>query len=251
WLAAQHPEGVAEQLGERAERASAGPKAEPATQTSDGDQERARDDSIEVQTLATRPAFAAMLQESDDEPSTRRMQARDLEPGRVLESAQTPRRFGAWRVAVGIVALVALSAGAAMIWPKAPRTSPLPTHPQQVAEVPDANVEARVDASVDATSARAVAADAGVDPRPDAARPIRQMATLTVTATPWANVRLDGRALGTTPLRSRRVSAGGHTLTFDNPPLGRRGRRRLRLSPGQTLWIRLDLAHDPPSVLER
>ena len=261
WLSSEHPEGVTEELGARAETASLRTRD---TRDADEDEDDHADDgprtksaSVEVQTLATRPAFAAMLQDEPEEPSTRRMETRD---GDVAAKAPAVRdgdlepvptstpRSRAW-----VLGVIALSAAAAAI-AFAP-TTPDATPPAARTETrPPIAEDAAVQQLADAAALPGLPADAGESVHADAARsptPERPMATLTITATPWATVRVDGRDVGTTPLRSHRVSAGNHTLSFDNPPLGRSLNRHVHVVGGRSLWIRVDLSRDPPSVVER
>jgi hypothetical protein len=44
--------------------------------------------------------------------------------------------------------------------------------------------------------------------------------TLSVNAQPWAEVFVDGRSLGTTPLGDLSVRVGSHELTWRHPQLG-------------------------------
>ena len=167
----------------------------------------------------------------------------DLEP----VPTSTPRSR-AW-----VLGVIALSAAAAAI-AFAP-TTPDATPPAARTETrPPIAEDAAVQQLADAAALPGLPADAGESVHADAARsptPERPMATLTITATPWATVRVDGRDVGTTPLRSHRVSAGNHTLSFDNPPLGRSLNRHVHVVGGRSLWIRVDLSRDPPSVVER
>ncbi|HOI11031.1 MAG TPA: hypothetical protein PK313_11200, partial [Myxococcota bacterium] len=52
----------------------------------------------------------------------------------------------------------------------------------------------------------------------DAERPA--LATVTLNAEPWAEVRIDGRPVGTTPVVGVSVSAGRHRIEFVHPTLG-------------------------------
>ncbi len=62
-------------------------------------------------------------------------------------------------------------------------------------------------------------------------------ATLTVNALPWAEVELDGRPLGSTPLRRRGISSGRHTLVLRNPNLGNPIRTRFEVPAGGTITL--------------
>ncbi|MFO0684449.1 MAG: serine/threonine-protein kinase [Sandaracinus sp.] len=95
------------------------------------------------------------------------------------------------------------------------------------------------DAGVDAAGPRRV--DAG-------AATARGSASLRVTAIDWANVSLDGRPLGQTPIRGVSVSAGPHTLVLDNPALGRHVERRFRAEPGDALVVSANMTTSPPTV---
>jgi hypothetical protein len=70
--------------------------------------------------------------------------------------------------------------------------------------------------------------------------------SLSVNATPWAEVKLDGRAVGVTPLRKLKLRAGSHVLALDCPPLGRNATLKLEVKPGQSARVVVDLSHDPP-----
>jgi hypothetical protein len=68
---------------------------------------------------------------------------------------------------------------------------------------------------------------------------------------PWASVRLDGRALGTTPQRSLPVRAGSHVLQLACPPLGREARVPLKLAAGAHQHVVVDMQTDPPTITVR
>jgi serine/threonine protein kinase len=74
---------------------------------------------------------------------------------------------------------------------------------------------------------------------------------VTVHATPWAEVQLDGRSLGTTPIRRTAIGAGSHVLVFENPPLGRTLRVPIRVDPGANVRVLADLSTDEPRARVR
>jgi hypothetical protein len=76
-------------------------------------------------------------------------------------------------------------------------------------------------------------------------------AAISVNATPWATVRLDGRELGSTPQRGLAVRAGNHQLLLECPPLGREAKVPLKLVAGDHLRVVVDMQTDPPSVTVR
>jgi hypothetical protein len=55
---------------------------------------------------------------------------------------------------------------------------------------------------------------------------------LNINAAPWAEVSVDGRALGTTPLGNIRLPLGNHDVTFHHPQLGDRTVRVLVTATG-------------------
>ena len=61
---------------------------------------------------------------------------------------------------------------------------------------------------------------------------------LTVAAEPYALVELDGANLGPTPIFSRRVPAGPHTVVLISPDTGKvRTTRAVRIEPGKTATV--------------
>ena len=71
-------------------------------------------------------------------------------------------------------------------------------------------------------------------------------ASLQVRVRPWAEVRIDDKVVGTTPFAPLSLKPGVHTLEFVHPDF-QPVRRKVTLTPGQTLKIELDLALDAVS----
>lgn len=65
-------------------------------------------------------------------------------------------------------------------------------------------------------------------------------------STPWAEVHIDGRRVGVTPLRER-LPRGPHAIRLVNPALGSELRRRVELDGGETLRLRADFNSSPPA----
>ena len=63
--------------------------------------------------------------------------------------------------------------------------------------------------------------------------------TLVATTEPWATLTIDGRRVGTTPVRTA-LPAGTHELTFENPGFPPH-RRTVRIEPGETTQTELSL----------
>lgn len=83
----------------------------------------------------------------------------------------------------------------------------------------------------DASSARADASAEGTSRA--------RSATLDVTSTDWAFIRLDGRSLGRTPVRAASVAPGAHTLVAENPGY-EPARRSFRVEAGQRIRVMFD-----------
>ena len=69
----------------------------------------------------------------------------------------------------------------------------------------------------------------------------RTPGALALEATPWAEVSLDGKSIGETPLASVSVLPGAHTLVFKNPETGKSVKRVVQVHPGQRLSLRVDV----------
>jgi len=86
---------------------------------------------------------------------------------------------------------------------------------------------------------------------PDAASPpgASALRRVVVTAIPWAEVELDGRPVGNTPLRQLAVPPGVHRLVLRCPPLGRETEVRIDLAPDAApLRVAADLTREPVQV---
>ncbi|HEX6242023.1 MAG TPA: protein kinase [Polyangiales bacterium] len=68
---------------------------------------------------------------------------------------------------------------------------------------------------------------------------------VSVNAKPWAEVLVDGRSVGTTPLRKLKLRAGVHTLNLRCPPLGRETSLKLDFAPAQSARVMVDLSATP------
>ena len=81
--------------------------------------------------------------------------------------------------------------------------------------------------------------DAGAPPAVVAVN--RTPGSLVLEATPWAEVTLDGRSVGETPLGNVSVLPGMHTLLFKNPESGKSVKCTIQVNPGQRVSLRVDL----------
>ncbi|MFN9810078.1 MAG: protein kinase domain-containing protein [Deltaproteobacteria bacterium] len=64
---------------------------------------------------------------------------------------------------------------------------------------------------------------------------------VTIAATPWCNVSIDGRAVGETPVVNHALPSGRHTITCVNPELNVTRTRAVDVSPGETARVRIEL----------
>jgi serine/threonine-protein kinase len=62
------------------------------------------------------------------------------------------------------------------------------------------------------------------------------MGLLSINATPWADVLLDGQAIGTTPLANLSVPIGTHEIICRHPQLGER-RQTVTVKAGSPLRV--------------
>ncbi len=247
YVSSVHPEGVAEVLARRVDRAlEHAPEATTETPTSTPIQTE-REPTI--RTLATNVALSEALV---GHPLTQPMT--DAHPA---EGTRARTRALVW---VGVV-LTAVGALALL------RTDPSVPPEPRVTPGRDASLDVRtevttvVDAGALAVTPLATAPDASSAPSPaivdaglrDAGGATARLAqgTLTIAATPWADVRVDGRALGRTPRRGVQLTSGAHTVELDCPPLGRSARTRIRIEAGAETRVVADLTRDPPSVRVR
>jgi serine/threonine-protein kinase len=65
--------------------------------------------------------------------------------------------------------------------------------------------------------------------------------TLMVHVTPWAEVWVDGKKVGTTPIQPVRLYEGRHEVLLTNPKTGRSQRRTVVISAGKTARLSEEL----------
>ncbi len=107
------------------------------------------------------------------------------------------------------------------------------------------------DLSIDPPTARVLAASTGdheeVEPPVEPPRPSATV-PVSINAVPWAEVRVDGRAVGQTPLRAFPLRPGRHTVELECPPLGHDARYSFDVEPGQPLRLFADMNSPAPTV---
>ncbi len=224
------------------------------------------------------PGHAQHAEASPEEPGTRRIRERERAQD-APETATGPRRSEREREKAGshspaltrwmlrtwpTLALLAMAIALLMAYRRGALEAP-PTPPSQVRAAqaldhhptrataaaehgPKARQLAPEDAQPDGHQAEPPAA-AGLasDARADVgARDVLARASLSVNALPWANVSIDGKAQGTTPLRKLKLRPGVHRVELNCPPLGQRHVVAVELSPKGDARLVVDLQQEPP-----
>jgi tRNA A-37 threonylcarbamoyl transferase component Bud32 len=283
WLAANHPTGVQQSLGQRARAARLERRARPKSTPPPAGTAPAN----QVKTLATSPALDAWLgtrgaaTASAPAEGTQPMLGRGKGAGDTANAAAgaaasappeaspagAPRaqRRGPGTRAAAIVLLATLG-GAAWWLSSASRddgsvrsdaasrergstATPAPLRDDAPSATPLAASAPLNHAAQDAGALSARGPN-------DAGAPVERGATsrastVTVNAIPWASLRLDGRSFGNTPRRGAPLSPGDHMLELDCPPLGSKARVPFRVEPGARRSIVVDLTTSPPDVQVR
>jgi len=127
----------------------------------------------------------------------------------------------------------------------APRAAPLPTRAREAVEADSPPVPAP--APADSPPARRAAPAPAESPPARSATPAPHPAatgTLSVNASPWGNVYVNGRLAGTTPLLRFPVRAGRAHVAVENPKLGRKV-VDVRVEPKQDTPLIVDLREPP------
>ncbi len=303
WLSAERPEGVAPEVGARAEVARG--RRDRERRPSQRPPGARRDPSGIVRTIATSAVLEALIgpegggaASDEDQGGTVPLARASRAPSAALpvpspsteagSSAQTttppvaPRGRGAspgaaWRLVPLVIALGVGAAAVLLARPWLGGGPPASSHPAAVRpEAPPHPSGASNNASSADPGSRALAARRGTSPSarqgvgaistgrhaaggsstsaPHARDPVQaapEPAWLTVNASPWAEVRVDGRSLGTTPRRRQSVPPGPHMVELRCPPLGRTARVPVHTTSGATTRVIADLTTDPPTVTVR
>jgi serine/threonine protein kinase len=283
WLAERHPQGVEQELAERARRAHAArkyrptPNAESAAAVSSG--------RIEVRSLAVSPAMQELLQQAtlriereSPEPEPPRSLSDAEEVSQDPEAHRVVRRF--FRDIVVITLALFVAVWVANHYPRTPEEdyvgvdqrgiipTPLKGAPVEPVEpTPPSTARGALPQPIlppgpvatpqltAGTEAAPAANGTTSTPPPTAAGGATPVSAktgyVTVSAAPWARVQLDGRDLGVTPRRHLPVKAGKHTLLLECPPLGKEAKVSLDVQPEQDLQVVVDLNETPAKVRVR
>jgi hypothetical protein len=98
--------------------------------------------------------------------------------------------------------------------------APAPLDATAIATTPRDAAPKRHPPRVDAGARVRVDAAAPPPTRPDAAPAATGHGFITITADPFALIRIDGKDWGTTPIYKRKISAGPHTVDLVSPDSG-------------------------------
>lgn len=118
--------------------------------------------------------------------------------------------------------------------PHATATDPEPDSSATAAAAPRDRAASRTRAGIRTARPESVAAPGA------ALAPSPAPATLTFNATPWAEIRINGRPVGVTPLMGVTVPPGRHRIEFAHPTLGTRV-QVYTLAPGEARIFRMRL----------
>jgi serine/threonine protein kinase len=252
-IAQSHPQGVLEDMQRRVREAR--PNAAPVAHAEQPPAAEATA-RIEARAIATSPVLTEILRSSAFAPvpkppgqaaAAETPETRPL-PGRIPTADKTDARVTAWLLrawpALAILALAAAFLARAGL--EAPRTSrqPTPAARDARATIPAEPSALPVPPPLP-TATPPATPRAGSEPAA-APRDAALSSSVTLNAKPWANVTLDGRTVGVTPLRKLKLRPGPHTLALSCPPLGQSTTLKLEFAASQHARVVVDLTQNPP-----
>ncbi|MBL8921216.1 MAG: protein kinase [Myxococcaceae bacterium] len=190
----------------------------------------------------TERAGRGLPETQPDRPSVQRKAPPPAEPSRLapppatsLSASSLPPLPKSRRGPIALVLLAfALGAGGFLLLREERRPAPVTDTTPEVNVLPPLEPLPAVDASTPPPPLALAVADAG-------ATEDRSPGALVLDATPWAEVTVDGRRVGETPLANVSVPPGLHTLVFRNPETGKSVRRVVTVYPGQRVSAKVDL----------
>jgi eukaryotic-like serine/threonine-protein kinase len=176
-----------------------------------------------------------------------------------IVAAAVPRARGRGRRVLTAVGIAAALAAGAFLWTR-PRPTPTGA-PKQADHPTSASAPTGMSAHTGGTTAADMPPPTPTStstnmmappPAPVSAAPrvmeraAPAMGTLSVNASPWATVHVNGRLAGTTPILRFPVRAGRASVTIDNPKLGRK-QMEVKIEPKKDTPLIVDLhaAGDP------
>lgn len=186
----------------------------------------------------TERAARGLPETQPDRPSVQRREpapAGPAVPATSLSASSLPPLPKSRRGPIALLVLAFLvGAGGVLLLRDEQRATPTPDPAPEATPVPTLPPLAAIDASTPTPPTALLVVDAGA--------PVdRTPGTLVLEATPWAEVTVDGRRVGETPLANVPVPPGLHTLVFKNPETGKSVRRVVTVYPGQRVSAKVDL----------
>jgi serine/threonine-protein kinase len=268
WLSERHPRGL---QGELAARVAACREQRQHTAQQTQEPPRVSSGRIEVRSIAVSKELTALLAQATEKIPREERAAETVAVSSGPQSQRPAERVSddpeLHRVARrfirdGLLVTLALVVG---VWwypitreddaapqPTATRAPLSSANPQPAVASDDRPASAVVPAA-EAPAAQApepAATDAAAaTPKPEGTTdaPLRR-GYLSVSAQPWAEVRVDGRLLGATPRRRVPLRAGKHNISLSCPPLARDADLSVELQPEQELHISANMHESPPAI---
>ncbi|MEY4578932.1 MAG: hypothetical protein RL701_3635 [Pseudomonadota bacterium] len=272
WLAEHHPRGVLPDAADRVLRAQAQASAEPQAHAKTPRENSGR---IEVRSIAVNPQLTELLRHATERlerpvavlANTEHTPSRPPVPvTHDIPLADDPEAKVVARRFFRDIVIVSLALMAALLYAR------FYDEPRLMGQVPERGITntrtAPAPRSADTdtrpaptpneapppTAAEPAVAPLSPDPASAAPAPVApteapsKRGSLSVSATPWAEVRVDGRLLGTTPRRSLPLRAGKHTLSLSCPPLAHETQLPIDVAAGQELHVSANMHESPPQI---
>jgi hypothetical protein len=269
WLSEHHPRGLSNELSERVAKSRAQSSEKP---PSTQDPPRVSSGRIEVRSIAVSQELSALLAQATERIEREDRESSELAPAvpsdRPPEEpmAADPELHRIARRLLRDFGVISVALVIALLYPRAKEEddekAPKRARSQQLqTEVAQVTPEALA-AGSGAPAQPAVPAAAPEQPsaqvlvQPTAAVQATEPAEaasqkrgfLSVSAVPWAEVRVDGRLLGATPRRSVALRAGKHVVNLSCPPLAHDTTLTVDLQPDQELRVSANMHESPPHV---
>jgi eukaryotic-like serine/threonine-protein kinase len=263
WLSEHHPRGLLSELSKRVAQARAQGAGRPVQSQ---DPPRVSSGRIEVRSIAVSPELTALLAQAtekipresldlvnDDEPMSEADRVRSERPETPMGADPELHRIA--RRLLRDAAVVSLALIVALLYPrsedeeddtapKRPGTQQL--QPPAAVSPPAAEQPSEPEPEIPPQPEPEAKPSEPAEAPP--ATETNKRGFLSVSAVPWAEVRVDGRLLGATPRRSVPLRAGKHTVNLSCPPLAHDTTLTVDLQPEQELRVSANMHESPPQV---
>jgi serine/threonine protein kinase len=269
WLSEHHPRGLSNELSERVAKSRAQSSEKP---PSTQDPPRVSSGRIEVRSIAVSQELSALLAQATERIEREDRESSELPPAvpsdRPPEEpmAADPELHRIARRLLRDFGVISVALVIALLYPrakeeddeKAPKRARSQQLQREVAQVtPEALAAGSGAPAQPAVPAAApeqpsaqvlVQPTAAVQATEPAEAASQKRGFLSVSAVPWAEVRVDGRLLGATPRRSVALRAGKHVVNLSCPPLAHDTTLTVDLQPDQELRVSANMHESPPHV---